>query len=75
MNQIDGFMLPLLLAAIMLLWIVCIPWFWHLQSKSRDMVTVTIFDRLLTIVWLPVYLSTLLCLSVAYIWSRSTKAK
>jgi len=68
-------MLPLLLIAIALLWIVGIPWFWRLQSKSRGMITVTIFDRLLAIVWLPAYLSTLLFLSVAYIWDRYIKAR
>lgn len=75
MNQIYGSLLPLLLTAIALLWIAGIAWFWHLQSKSRGMVTVTIFDRLLTIVWLPAYLSTLLFLSVAYIWDRYIKAR
>jgi hypothetical protein len=68
-------MLPLLLIAIALLWIAGIAWFWHLQSKSRGSVTVTIFDRLLTIMWLPAYLGTLLFLSVAYIWDRYIKTR
>lgn len=75
MNQLYEIMLPSLLITVALLWIVGIAWFWHLQSKSRGTVTVTIFDRLLTIIWLPVYLGMLLLLSAAYIWDRYIKTR
>ena len=61
-------MLASLMVAIAFLWIVGIPWFWHLQSQSRGAVTITIFDRLLAILWLPTYFAAILFFSMACLW-------
>lgn len=63
------------LSAVLLItgsvWAVGIPWFWHLQSKSRDVVTVTFVDRLMTLMWLPLYSVTMLLLMCRYIFKRN----
>jgi hypothetical protein len=56
-----------------LVWAAGIPWFWHLQSRSRAVLNVTFVDRLMTLMWLPLYSVTILILMFRYIWGR-TKA-
>lgn len=53
-----------------LIWVVGIPWFWHLQSQSRATVNVTLADRLMTLFWLPLYVVTMLGLALRYLVRR-----
>ena len=57
----------LLFAAATIFWIAGIFHFWRLQSLSRATVNVTRLDRIMTILWLPLYLFTLTVLAVPYL--------
>lgn len=63
-------MIILLIIAVFAIWVAGIPWFWHLQSRSRDIVKVIVVDRLMTIFWLPLYLITMAAIGVSYFSNR-----
>lgn len=59
-----------LTAIVIMIWLGGIPWFWHLQSKSRDIVNVNPIDRLMTLVWLPLYCCTIIGIGIFRIYDR-----
>ena len=66
-------MLTLFLIIFCLVWAAGIPWFWHLQSRSRSVVEVTAIDRWMTVFWLPTYLVTISLLGLSSLVPRNQR--